>query len=69
MVSTTACLDVFAAPELRNCFPRLKNDDLRNKSWNEFLIRGKVEAQAISGCVSVGYLRNCYLDDIAEKAE
>ncbi len=57
---------MFTAPELQDCLPGLKyNDYLKTKSHNEFLIRGKVEEQAIVGCVSIGDLRNPLLNEIA----
>jgi hypothetical protein len=61
VIDTKACErgDIFTAPELRDCLPGFasEDDDLRKKSPNEYLIRGKVEKKAIVGWVHGEALR------------
>lgn len=66
VIHTAACKDVFSVRKLRDCLPGLKdNQYLKKKSPNEFLIRAKVEEQAIVACATVESLRGHNLDTIA----
>lgn len=66
IIRTAACRDMFSAAELRDHLPGLSgHGDLKMKSRNEFLIRGKVEWDAIVGSATVKSLQNRHLDMIA----
>lgn len=66
VIRPAACKDMFSAAELRDHLPGLRNNEyLEMRSRNEFLIRGKVEENAIVGCASVKSLQNRHLDIIA----
>lgn len=65
IIRTAACKDMFSAAELRDCLPGLQNNqNLKMRSRNEFLIRGKVEANSIVGCATVKSLQSRHLEII-----
>lgn len=66
IIRTAACQDMFSAAELRDHLPGLSgHGNLKMKSRNEFLVRGKVEQNAIVGCASKKSLQTQHLDTIA----